>query len=184
MIDTTNELFGMVSTTPEAYLSVNAPRGATYETVLIATTTASGAYASSTAFMIDTMGRVTIGSATATRLQLTVDGGATTVERPLDAASTVTVDWNLGNQYRITMTAATTFVFRAPALGFTGRLNVCQDATGGRTAVWPASTTIQWSGSDVPPSLTTRPGHCDVISVEYTYATGTAIYFMVRNGRF
>ena len=38
--------------------------------------------------------------------------------------------------------------------------------------------------SDVPPSLTIRPGHCDVISVLYTNATGTPIYFMVRNGRF
>ena len=188
--DADAERVGIGTTSPYGRLSVQAPNGFTRPLFLVASTTAT-TFATNTAFFIDANGNGGFAStsgffagALSTKYKFMVEGAATVVERPITAAATVGVDWTKSNQQTITMTAATTFVFLNPYPGLTGRLVVCQDTTGSRTAVWPASTTIQWSGSDVPPSLTIRPGHCDIISVLYTNATGTPQYFMVKNGRF
>lgn len=62
---------------------------------------------------------------------------------------------------RVTLTANCTFTFPTLTPGKSFTLTLEQDATGSRTAVWPAD--VKWPG-DIPPTLTATPGSADVVS--------------------
>lgn len=81
-----------------------------------------------------------------------------------------TIDWTLSNKQKSTLTGNCTFTFTAPPGPCNLILKLVQDATGSRTATWPAS--VKWSGG-VPPTLTTTASRADIISLYYD---GTVYY--------
>ena len=80
----------------------------------------------------------------------------------------VTVNWTLGNKQKITMGHNVTFTFTAPPGVASLTLFLYQDATGSRTATWPA--TVKWP-SDTAPTLTTTASDLDIISCTYDGST-------------
>ena len=82
-----------------------------------------------------------------------------------------TVDWNNGNKQLVTMTGNCTFTFTAPTGGVANLLlRLVQDATGGRTATWPA--TVKWPGGSAP-TLTAAANAVDIVTC---YKNGTNYY--------
>ncbi len=65
-----------------------------------------------------------------------------------------TIDWNNGSNQKVTMTGDCTFTFTAPGSVARLLLQMTQDATGSRTATWPA--TVKWP-TGTKPVLTTTP---------------------------
>jgi len=79
--------------------------------------------------------------------------------------STTTIDWGLGNLFYFTFGAFNeTFTFTAPSGPARLVLWLKQDATGSRTATWPAS--VLWPGN-VAPTLTTTAAAVDVVTLAY-----------------
>jgi hypothetical protein len=81
-----------------------------------------------------------------------------------------TIDWNLGNDQKITLTANATFEFNNPLSGGRYVLLVFQDSTGGRTVSWPAS--VVWPAG-VAPTLTAGMNKMDLITFIYDATLAT-----------
>ena len=77
-------------------------------------------------------------------------------------------DVTVATSSRIVLTAACTFTFPTLAAGKSFTLVLVQDATGGRTAVWPAS--VLWSGGTAP-TLTATANKRDVLTFVAVDAT-------------
>lgn len=75
-----------------------------------------------------------------------------------------TIDWSTGNFHKSTMTGNCTYTFTAPSGPTTLLLKLVQDATGSRTATWPA--TVKWQ-SGTAPTLSTAASAVDIISFYY-----------------
>lgn len=74
------------------------------------------------------------------------------------------VDLSAANVFEITMTGNCTFTFTNPPASGTVQsftLKLIQDATGSRTATWPAS--VKWPGA-IAPALTTTAARADFIT--------------------
>jgi hypothetical protein len=82
-----------------------------------------------------------------------------------------TLDLSTANFFNLTLTGNVTFTFSNPPSGKMMSFTIAakQDATGGRTITWPAST--KWPGASVPPATTTANA-VDIWSV-MTYDGGT-----------
>ncbi len=81
-----------------------------------------------------------------------------------ESGSTYTIDLTAGNVFNITLTANCSFTFsNPPASGTAGSftLFLTQDATGSRTATWPAA--VKWPAA-TEPTLTTTASYLDVIT--------------------
>lgn len=83
------------------------------------------------------------------------------------AAQTIP-DVTVATSSRIVLTAACTFTFPTLAAGKSFTLVLVQDATGGRTAVWPAS--VLWPGGTAP-TLTATINKRDVLTFVAVDAT-------------
>ena len=59
-----------------------------------------------------------------------------------------TIDWGAGNKHKSTLTGNVTYTFTAPGGSCNLILVLVQDATGSRTATWPA--TVKWPGGTAP----------------------------------
>ncbi|MGZ4596277.1 MAG: hypothetical protein ACXV3V_05060 [Actinomycetes bacterium] len=70
--------------------------------------------------------------------------------------------------HRVTLTANCTFTFPTAGAGKSFTVVLVQDATGSRTATWPA--TVRWAGG-TPPTLTTTASKTDVLT--FLCADGT-----------
>jgi FtsP/CotA-like multicopper oxidase with cupredoxin domain len=82
-----------------------------------------------------------------------------------NSSTAYTVDLSNGNVFKITMTGNCTFTFsNPPASGKAGSftLILVQDATGSRTATWPAS--VDWAGGTAPTLTTTASTGTDVLT--------------------
>ena len=78
---------------------------------------------------------------------------------------TTTIDWGIGNKFNFTFGAFNeTFTFTAPTKPGNFLLKMVQDATGSRTATWPA--TVKWPAGTAP-TLTTGANTIDVVSFYY-----------------
>lgn len=75
-----------------------------------------------------------------------------------------TIDWGTGNHHKSTLTGNVTYTFTAPPGPATLTLQLVQDATGSRTATWPA--TVKWPGGTAP-TLTTTAAAKDILSCLY-----------------
>ncbi len=73
-----------------------------------------------------------------------------------------TIDWNNGNNQKVTMTNACTFTFTAPGSVSRLLLQMTQDGTGSRTAAWPA--TVKWPSGSAPTLTTTATTGVDIVS--------------------
>lgn len=97
-----------------------------------------------------------------------LDAGANSIGFTLQTATgdgTTTIDWKLGNKFNFTFGAFNeTFTFTAPTNPGNFILKLKQDATGSRTATWPAS--VKWP-SGTAPTLTTDANANDIISFYY-----------------
>ena len=78
-----------------------------------------------------------------------------------NSGAAANVDWTAGQKQAITLTDNCTLTFTDPPGGGNFILVLEQDATGGRTVVWPAS--VQWQGG-VAPTLTNGANAIDVVS--------------------
>lgn len=81
-----------------------------------------------------------------------------------NSGTSKTIDWNDGNVQFVDMTGNVTFTLSNPVSGFAYTLVLKQDATGSRTATWPAS--VQWPGGTAP-TLSTAANSIDVITMVY-----------------
>ena len=93
------------------------------------------------------------------------------------------IDLTLGNVVTATLDANTAFTFSNPSA--TGKscsfmLTLTQDATGSRTATWPAS--VKWAGGTAP-TLTTTASRADVLTFT-TVDAGTIWYGFVAGQDF
>lgn len=75
-----------------------------------------------------------------------------------------TIDWTRGQKQVVTMTGNCTFGFTAPPGVGNFLLRIVQDATGNRTANWPAS--VHWVGN-TKPTLSTAGNRVDIITFYY-----------------
>lgn len=75
-----------------------------------------------------------------------------------------TIDWGAGNNHKSTMTGNCTYTFTAPAGPANLVLKLVQDATGSRTATWPA--TVKWPNNTAP-ILTTTANRIDIVTFYY-----------------
>ncbi len=82
----------------------------------------------------------------------------------LPSASSINVDWSMGNVQSITLSTNTTFTFSGAQPGGQYTLIVKQDTTGNRTAVWPNE--VLWPNGVVP-SLSTNSNGKDVTRFTY-----------------
>jgi hypothetical protein len=82
-----------------------------------------------------------------------------------DSGATKTIDWNDGggSYRRLQLTANTTLTFKGGRPGAYYVLELQQDATGSRTATWPADA---YFPADTPPTLTTPAGRSDLVGFE------------------
>ena len=108
--------------------------------------------------------------ATATNA-LNADLAAYTVVNDTWAAN-VTINWDLANLHRITLTGSTcNLLFTGGKDGEKLTLEVTQDATGNRTAVFPSN--VRYSTLLPAITLTTTPNRMDKLGFMYNAATNT-----------
>ena len=81
-----------------------------------------------------------------------------------------TIDWTAGNKQRSTLTGNVTFTFTEPNGPCNLIFKLVQDATGSRTATFPAD--VNWPGGTAP-TLTTTANAIDIVSFYYD---GTDFY--------
>jgi len=78
-----------------------------------------------------------------------------------------TIDWTTGLRHKSTMTGNCVYTFTAPSGVCNLVLKLVQDATGSRTATWPAwPAAVLWA-SGTAPTLTTTAGATDLIGFYY-----------------
>jgi hypothetical protein len=75
-----------------------------------------------------------------------------------------TIDWTTGMFHKSTMTGNCTYTFTAPSGPARVQLKLVQDATGSRTATWPAA--VKWPGGTAP-TLSTAANAIDIITFYY-----------------
>ena len=81
-----------------------------------------------------------------------------------------TIDWTTGPFHKSTMTGNCTYTFTAPSGPARIQLKLVQDATGSRTATWPAA--VKWPAGTAP-TLSTSANAEDIITFYYD---GTSYY--------
>lgn len=106
------------------------------------------------------VGKTAFGSTTSPTDKVTVTGNHRVITGQcwsdrfaLTDGATITVSWNNSNTQSVTLGGNRTFVFNDPKDGSRYTLIVKQDATGSRTAIWPA--TVKWAGGTAPVLTTT-----------------------------
>ncbi len=81
-----------------------------------------------------------------------------------NSGAALTIDWTLSNKSKATLTGNCTLTFTAPAGPTNLVLKLTQDATGGRTVVWPA--TVKWPAGTAP-TLSTGASKVDCFTFYY-----------------
>ena len=79
-----------------------------------------------------------------------------------------TIDWENGNNQKVTLTGNVTFTFANPQDGIRVVL-VIHTGAGGFTATWPAS--VLWSGGTAP-VITPTAAYTDIVSFVYDATAG------------
>jgi hypothetical protein len=90
-----------------------------------------------------------------------------------NSGTALTIDWNNGNNQRVTLTGACTFTFTNPKPGAVYTLELVQDGSGSRTVTWPAA--VLWPGGTTP-TLTTTLNRADMFTLYYDAVPGTPKY--------
>lgn len=105
-----------------------------------------------------------------------IDYGITSTS-PSSSAGTLTLDWENGNSFQVTLTedVSTVTISNPPATGTFGEIIIkfIQDSTGSWTVTWPAS--VKWPGGTGPVITTTATTGTDCVSLK-TWDGGTTYY--------
>lgn len=81
-----------------------------------------------------------------------------------NSGTSITINFNNGNQQKLTLTGNCTISFTAPSTGVTSiRLTIVQGAGGPYTITWP---TMKWAGAVKPPTSTAAA--IDIAALEYS----------------
>lgn len=131
-----------------------------------------GTSAAGDALIVDSTGNVGIGSA-APGAKLEINGGIRINEDACfdaeynngNSGTAKTLSWRNGNKQKVVLTGNCTFTFSAPGGACNLVLKLVQDATGGRTVVWPAA--VKWALAGTAPVLSTGANAIDIISFYY-----------------
>src|SRR5665213_2306110 len=87
-----------------------------------------------------------------------------------NSGASKTINFNNGNQQKLTLTANTTLTFTAPTAGVTAiRLRIIQGAGGPWTITWPTSGStppLTWAGGFKPPTSTAAA--IDIAAIQYS----------------
>jgi hypothetical protein len=113
---------------------------------------------------------------TVTTGNLTMSGGQAMAKRVdhSNMGATETLDFDAGNIHRGIMDANYTFTLSNPRSGGVYTIELLQDATGSRTATWPAA--VKWEGGTTP-TLTTTASRKDVVILYYNGTNYDAVVF-------
>jgi len=177
--DTTSLVQDPADNTKQARLDVGAVATATTRVVTIPDqnidlTPGTGAFATAAEGDLAATALQNVSEDTTPELGGELDAGAHTIGFTAQSATgdgTTTIDWKLGNKFNFTFGAFNeTFTFTAPTNPCNLILKLIQDATGGRTATWPA--TIKWPAGTAP-TLSTAASAVDLIAFYYD---GTNFY--------
>ena len=100
-------------------------------------------------------------------LKNVVSGGqiGSTITDDGNSGTSQTIDFNDSNVHFVDMTGNVTFTLSNPISGFAYQLILKQDATGSRTATWPAG--VKWPGGTAP-TLSTAANSIDIVSLVYS----------------
>lgn len=112
----------------------------------------------------DTDVNMDVGSATKRMKNVYVARGV--VEARFDAGNSSTaiaLDWNNGNQQKVTMTGAAAFTLNNPVTGVTYKLWLFADATGNYVPTWPAA--VKWPSGVAP--ILSGPNKLDRVNLEW-----------------
>ena len=116
---------------------------------------------------------ITVDTLTVTK-QATLTGNvALTQFNAGNSGTALTIDWNSGNNQRVTLTGNCTFTLSNPKAGGVYTLELVQDGTGSRTVTWPAA--VLWPGGTTP-TLTTTINRADMFTLYYDAVPGTPKY--------
>jgi hypothetical protein len=147
-----------------------------------------------------TAGAIVLQTAATTRMTFTAAGPITTavgasfdfgsryteLSTAVTATATTNLDFSLGNNFDITMSASITTITKsnAPASGrvYSMTLFLTQSGAGSFTVAWAGLGTVKWAGGTAP-TLTTTTGKTDII-VLVTKDGGTTWYGMVSGQNF
>jgi len=128
----------------------------------------------------------------ATKQLVITDAGQATFNVPLTVASknvanaefdkgnvtgATTINWNQGNNQKMTFTGNVTFTFSNPVAGAFYFLRIAQDATGSRIVTWPAS--VKFSDGLIT-TLTTTASKVDCVGFYYD-GTDYLAWFVARS---
>lgn len=129
-------------------------------------TVASGGLTVTAGGLTITAGGLTVTAGDSAFKKVTVSSAQGVVARYSAGSSgtALTIDWNNGNNQVVSMTGACTFTFSNPIAGAWYSLELTQDATGSRTASWPAS--VKWPSASAP-VLTTTASKTDILTFYY-----------------
>lgn len=89
-----------------------------------------------------------------------------------NSGASKTINWNGGNEHKVTLTANCTLTFSNPLAGGRYVLLVFQDAAGGWAVTWPGS--IVWPGGGVP-AVSNTALKMDIFT--FIYDSGTSTYY-------
>jgi hypothetical protein len=86
-----------------------------------------------------------------------------------NSGTSLTIDWNDGNEQRITLTGDVTLTLNNPGDGGRYVLIFNQDGTGGRTVTWPAA--VKWPAGSTP-TITSGADKFDLVTLIYLSTEG------------
>ncbi|HEX5774404.1 MAG TPA: hypothetical protein VFY28_00360, partial [Candidatus Paceibacterota bacterium] len=138
---------------------------------------------STTQFIVDSLGKVGVGTSSPWSKFTIGSGGAITVaENTLSTSTSMTIDWRNGNQQLVRIgTAGTTINFSGYVAGQRLMLTVCNPGATAGAISW--GTQILWSGGTTP-TQTTTANKCDIWSFVATQATSTLKIFGAQSANF
>ncbi len=93
-----------------------------------------------------------------------------------NSGAALTIDFNSGNNQRVTLTNTTTLTLSNGKAGGVYTLELVQDGTGSRLVTWAASgASVLWPGGTAP-TLTTTINRADIVTFYYDAVPGTPRY--------
>lgn len=95
-----------------------------------------------------------------------------------NSGTTLTIDWDNGNEQLITLTGNVTLTLNDPRDGGRYVLVLKQDGTGGRTVTWPAS--VLWPAGSTP-TITATAGKYDLVTLLWLAGAGKYLASINQN---